>query len=265
MLLVDGGSHAMETAPRPEIKLVSQDDRIFAGSDYPKPFAFNKEVALVFDDMVRRSIPLYVDVVRATADWVQHFYKAQTAIIDIGCSTGTTTHHVAHTLQKPAHFLAVDLSASMIEKAREKLADLPPRHQLTLLCQDIRETTLPRASVVIINYTLQFLPVADRLSLLSRIHEALVPGGIVLISEKVRSATTAFHELTTLIYERFKEEQGYSRTEIERKKEALDQVLIPFTEQEHRQNLMLAGFTAIDTLMKWNNFTTLIAQKEPKA
>jgi tRNA (cmo5U34)-methyltransferase len=68
-----------------------------------------------------------------------------------------------------------------------------------------------------------------------------------------------------MIYERFKEEQGYSRTEIERKKEALDQVLIPFTEQEHRQNLTLAGFTAIDTLMKWNNFTTLIAQKEPKA
>jgi tRNA (cmo5U34)-methyltransferase len=254
----------METAQRPEIKLVSQDDRIFAGSNYPKPFAFNREVAHVFDDMVRRSIPLYLDVVRATADWVQHFYKAQTTIIDIGCSTGTTTHHVAHSLQKPAQFLAVDLSASMIEKAREKLADLPTRHQLTLLCQDIRETPLPRASVVIINYTLQFLPVADRLSLLARIHEALVPGGIVLISEKVRSATVAFHELTTMIYERFKEENGYSRSEIERKKEALDQVLIPFTEDEHRQNLILAGFRSIDTLMKWNNFTTLIAQKEPK-
>jgi tRNA (cmo5U34)-methyltransferase len=247
----------METAPRPEIKL-------FAGSNYPKPFSFNKEVAHVFDDMVRRSIPLYVDVVRATADWVQHFYRPQTAIIDIGCSTGTTTHHVAHTLQKPAQFLAVDLSASMIEKAREKLADFPARHQLTLLCQDIRETPLPRASVVIINYTLQFLPVADRLHLLSRIHEALVPGGIVIISEKVRSATPQFQELTTMIYERFKEEQGYSRSEIERKKEALDQVLIPFTEQEHRQNLSLAGFHSIDSLMKWNNFLTLIAQKEPR-
>ncbi|WP_176736557.1 carboxy-S-adenosyl-L-methionine synthase CmoA [Oligoflexus tunisiensis] len=254
----------METAPRPEIKLVSHDDHIFAGSNYPKPFSFNKEVAHVFDDMVRRSIPLYLDVVRATADWVQHFYRPQTAIIDIGCSTGTTTHHVAHTLQKPAQFLAVDLSASMIEKAREKLADLPARHQLTLLAQDIRETPLPRASVVIINYTLQFLPVADRLALLSRIYEALVPGGIVIISEKVRSATPQFQELTTMIYERFKEEQGYSRNEIERKKEALDQVLIPFTEQEHRQNLTLAGFQAIDSLMKWNNFLTLIAQKEPR-
>lgn len=254
----------METAPRPDIKLISQDDHIFAGSSYPKPFAFNKEVAHVFDDMVRRSIPLYLDVVRATADWVQHFYRPQTAIIDIGCSTGTTTHHVAHSLQKPAQFLAVDLSASMIDKAREKLADLPPRHQLTLLCQDIRETPLPRASVVIINYTLQFLPVADRLSLLCRIHEALVPGGIVIISEKVRSATPPFQELTTMIYERFKEEQGYSRTEIERKKEALDQVLVPFTEQEHRQNLAMAGFSAIDSLMKWNNFLTLIAQKEQK-
>jgi tRNA (cmo5U34)-methyltransferase len=254
----------METAAKPDVKLFSQDDHIFAGSSYPKPFAFNQEVALVFDDMVRRSIPLYVDVVRATADWVQHFYRPQTAIIDIGCSTGTTTHHVAHTLHKPAQFLAVDLSAAMIDKAREKLADMPSRHQLTLLCQDIRETPLPRASVVIINYTLQFLPVADRLGLLSRIHEALVPGGIVIVSEKLRSATPAFQELTTVIYERFKGEQGYSRTEIERKKEALDQVLIPFTELEHRQNLMMAGFSAIDSLMKWNNFLTLIAQKEPK-
>ena len=153
----------------------------------------------------------------------------------------------------------------LFRSAREKLADLPSHHQLTLLCQDVRETPLPRASVVIINYTLQFLPVADRLSLLCRIYEALVPGGIVIISEKVRSATPAFQELTTAIYERFKEEQGYSRTEIERKKEALDQVLVPFTEQEHRQNLVTAGFSAIDSLMKWNNFLTLIAQKEQKS
>lgn len=254
----------MEATPRPELKLIGPDDRIFAGSNYPKPFAFNHEVAHVFDDMVRRSIPLYVDVVRATADWVNHFYQPQTAIIDIGCSTGTTTHHVAHSLPVPAHFLAVDLSPAMIEKAREKLADLPSRHQLTLVAQDIRETILPRASVVIINYTLQFLPVADRLKLISRIHEALVPGGILIISEKVRSATPQFQELTTMVYERFKEEAGYSRTEIERKKEALDQVLVPYTEGEHRQNLALAGFTAVDSLMKWNNFLTLIAQKEPK-
>jgi len=255
----------MEVSNRPELKLISQDDRIFAGQNYPKPFAFNKEVALVFDDMVRRSIPLYADVVQATAEWVRHFYRPQTAIIDIGCSTGTTTHHVAHSLQKPAQFLAIDLSPAMIEKAQEKLADFPLRHQLSLVCRDIRDTPLPKASVVIINYTLQFLPVADRLTLLSRIYEALIPGGILILSEKVRSATPLFQELTTMIYERFKEEQGYSRTEIERKKEALDQVLVPFTEQEHRQNLLQVGFAAVDSLIKWNNFLTMIAYKELQA
>ncbi len=254
----------MEVPSSPELKLASQDDRIFAGENYPKPFAFNREVALVFDDMVRRSIPLYADVVRATADWVIHFYRPESSIIDIGCSTGTTTHHVAQRLQTPAQFMAIDLSAAMIEKAREKLCDIPPRHQLSLVCRDIRETPLPKASVVIINYTLQFLPIADRSTLLRRIHEALIPGGILILSEKVRAITPLFQELTTMLYERFKEDQGYSRTEIERKKEALDQVLIPYTEDEHRENLKQAGFTTVDSLMKWNSFLTLVAHKELK-
>lgn len=254
----------MEVSARADLKLLSENDRIFAGPHYPKPFAFNHEVALVFDDMVRRSIPLYAEVVKATADWVLHFYRPQTAIIDIGCSTGTTTHYIGQRLGTPAAFVAIDMSAAMIAKAEEKLADFPARHQLSLLCQDIRETPLPTASVVIINYTLQFLPVADRLTLLSRIYAALTPGGIVIVSEKVRSASPHFQELTTKIYERFKEEQGYSRTEIERKKEALDQVLVPFTEQEHRDTLKQAGFGSVDSLMKLNNFLTLIAHKELK-
>ncbi|MFY7928436.1 MAG: carboxy-S-adenosyl-L-methionine synthase CmoA [Oligoflexus sp.] len=252
----------MERASRPELKLASQNDNIFAGQHYPKPFSFNHEVAQVFDDMVRRSIPLYYDVTRYTADWVLHFYQAGSAIIDIGCSTGTTTHHIGQKLEKPAHFLAIDNSPAMISKAEQKLADFPARHRLTLSCQDIMQTELPRASAVVLNYTLQFLPLADRHLLLQRIHEALLPNGILLISEKVRSSAPEFQELTTRLYERFKEEQGYSRTEIERKKEALDHVLIPYTEGEHRQNLQAAGFTKIESLMKWNNFVTLIALRD---
>jgi len=244
-----------------ELKLNSQNDNIFAGRHYPKPFAFNHEVAEVFDDMVQRSIPLYRDVTRFTADWVLHFYQPGTSIIDIGCSTGTTTHQIAHRLEGAAQFLAIDSSQAMIDRAEEKLADLPAQHQLTLLCSDVMQVALPKASAVVINYTLQFLPVGQRTTLLQRIWDCLVPGGILMISEKVRLNSPAFQEIGTNLYEQFKEKQGYSRTEIEKKKEALENVLIPFTEDEHRQLLQQSGFTHIESVMKWNTFMTLVAMK----
>jgi tRNA (cmo5U34)-methyltransferase len=244
-----------------DLKLNSPSDRLFASGRYPKPFAFNEEVAQVFDDMVSRSVPLYCDVTRFTGDWIQHFYQPGTSIVDIGCSTGTTTHWIAQVLETPAHFFAIDNSAAMIEKAREKLKPFPAHHTLQLCCENVMNIRLPRASAVVINYTLQFLPVSDRRTLLERIYEALVPGGIVLISEKLRSPSPIVQELTTFLYERFKMEQGYSRNEIERKKEALDQVLVPFTEDEHRQHLKAVGFEHVESLMKWNNFITLLALK----
>ncbi len=246
---------------RVELKLNSQNDNIFAGKHYPKPFAFNHEVAEVFDDMVQRSIPLYRDVTTFTADWVLHFYQPGTAIIDIGCSTGTTIHQIAHRLTEPSQFLGIDSSEAMIHRANEKLSDLPSQHRLHLVCNDVMAVPLPKASAVIINYTLQFLPVAQRKILMQRIFDALEPGGIVMISEKVRHHSPAFQELGTRIYESFKENQGYSRTEIEKKKEALENVLIPFTETEHRQLLEQSGFSSVESVMKWNTFMTFVAQK----
>lgn len=253
----------MEIRPA-TLKLIGQNDNIFAGRHYPKPFAFNHEVAQVFDDMVQRSIPLYCDVTRYAADWITHFYQTGTSIIDIGCSTGTLTHLAAEQIAVPATFLAIDNSAAMIEKARIKLSDVPKRHHVELVCSDIMDVELPPCSAVVINYTLQFLPVADRARLLARIYQALVPRGILIISEKIRSHSPIFQEITTLLYERFKEEQGYSRTEIERKKEALENVLIPFSEDEHRFHLKQAGFEQVESLMKWNNFLTLVAMKGPQ-
>ncbi len=251
----------MESPSPVEIHLNSASDKLFASGRYPKPFCFNEEVAQVFDDMVSRSVPLYIDVTRFTGDWIQHFYQPETAIVDIGCSTGTTTHWIARVLDTPAHFLAIDNSPAMIEKAREKLNQFPEQHTLELRCENVMKVRLPPSSAVVINYTLQFLPVAERRKLLERIYEALVPGGILLISEKLRSPSPVVQELTTFLYERFKMEQGYSRTEIELKKEALDQVLVPFTEDEHRHHLKEVGFEHVESLMKWNNFITLLALK----
>lgn len=240
-------------------------DNLFASSHYPKPFCFNEDVARVFDDMVKRSIPSYQDVSVYLIPWVRSFFQNDTAIVDIGCSTGTALHCIASSLDKKAKLIGFDNSPAMIERANAKLAknsNFACKHEIKLECADILKTSLPQASIVIMNYTLQFLPVASRLSLLKAIHEALLPGGMLFISEKLRSENPRIHEMKTLIYERFKQEQGYSTTEIERKKEALENVLVANTETELIDSIRRAGFSDCESVLKWNNFASLVALKD---
>jgi len=253
----------MEISKRqPQLSLISDHDRLFASQHYPRPFSFNEEVAGVFDDMVQRSIPLYLDVHHYLGDWCRRFHQSGTALVDIGCSTGTTLHYISQCLAHDATLIGVDSSPAMIRKAQSKLQDLAANHKLQLICEDIQKLVLPPASVVIMNYTLQFLPVSQRPNLLKRIFDCLLPGGLFFISEKVRACHPLIQETTTHIYEKFKLDQGYSRSEIARKKEALENILIPYTEAEHRQILTETGFHAIETVMKWNNFTSLVAIKD---
>lgn len=247
---------------QPELRLVSDQDRLFDSQRYPRPFAFNEEVAGVFDDMVRRSIPLYMDVHHYLSDWCRRFHRRASAIVDIGCSTGTTLHYLSQCLAHEAELIGIDSSSAMIRKARAKLKNLPSHHQVKLICEDIEQVHLPQASIVIMNYTLQFLPVSQRTGLIKRIYDSLLPGGLFFISEKVRADHPLIQETATHIYENFKLKQGYSQTEIARKKEALENVLIPYTETEHRQLLTDAGFQAVELVMKWNNFTSFVAIKE---
>ena len=204
----------------PKLVLSSNKDELFSGKRYPRPFAFNADVADVFDDMVKRSIPLYRDVTQYTALWAQNYYQGGSQIYDIGCSTGTTLLHLAQCLDKPVRLIGVDNSKAMIDKAKAKTAACPDHHSVSLICDDVMNVDISNASMVVINYTLQFLPMVDRRRLLQRIYDGLLPGGILFLSEKVRFSCPQFQETTTSIYESFKENQGYSRTEIEQKKEA---------------------------------------------
>lgn len=244
-----------------QLKLAGNPDQLFAASGYPKPFEFNRDVAAVFDDMVSRSVPLYTDVTMHAARWALRFYQPQTALLDIGCSTATLLELVASGSTAPMHLVGIDNSEGMLEKAREKMS-ATSSHQWELHCADISRMTLPRASVVVMNYTLQFIPVVERRALMQRIFDALVPGGLLFLSEKTRAVCPEFQETTTLFYEEFKRRQGYSENEIARKKEALENVLVPFTEPELRRMLSQAGFSHIDSAMKWNNFVSLVALKD---
>ncbi|MDX2216659.1 MAG: carboxy-S-adenosyl-L-methionine synthase CmoA [Oculatellaceae cyanobacterium bins.114] len=246
---------------RTALYLNPDKDDLFDTGPWPKPFVFNEEVVRVFDNMVSRSVPLYREVLACAVHWARDYYQPNTQIVDIGCSTGTFLELLGRFLKQPAQLVGVDNSQAMLEKAREKLTETQQIHQVTLICANAEEVSLANSSVIVINYTLQFLPVKQRQNLLRSLYQSLVPGGLLFLSEKVKSPHPRLQETVTLHYESFKTRNGYARTEIERKKEALENVLVPLTEQQQIQMLRDTGFEYIDTLIKLHNFVSLVALK----
>lgn len=249
--------------PKSKLELIGENDRLFQKSGYPKPFSFNHDVAQVFDDMVTRSVPIYVEVHHHMSQWLKRMCQNDDIIVDLGCSTGTTILYLGQCLSERLRFIGIDNSEAMISKAESKLARLPERHRIELRCEDITQADFSNAGFVVMNYTLQFLPVAKRAQLIEHIYRGMRPGGILFLSEKLRAEHPILEETSTSIYENFKLEQGYTHSEIARKKEALENVLVPYTETQCRKLLEKSGFAAIDTIVKWNNFASFIAVKAP--
>ena len=244
----------------PSLYLDSDTDELFERGPWPKPFAFNEEVVRVFDDMVSRSVPLYREVVACAAHWARAYYQPGTRLVDVGCSTGTFLELVGRFLTEPATLVGIDNSPSMLQRAEEKLAPLRSRHHIELICDRAERCAFENSSVVVMNYTLQFLPLPQRQAALQAIYQGLVPGGLLFLSEKVKSACPQFQETITLHYEAFKARNGYASREIERKKEALENVLVPLTEAQQVEMLRDRGF-AVESLIKLHNFVTWVALK----
>ena len=246
------------------LKLNTAKDQLFEHGPYPKPFAFNHQVAAVFDDMVSRSVPQYQDVTRMAAMWTGRFYQPGSTVLDIGCSTGTCLELIARLFaerQQRISLTGIDMSEPMLTEAQAKLKPFEKQHAIELLHGDATEFALPETSVAICNYTLQFVPVCKRPDFLAEIFGAMKPKALLFLSEKVRFGCDLYQETGTFIYEGFKRQQGYSRTEIERKKEALDNVLICHTVDDYFQLLSSCGFTQVELLMRWNNFVSIVAMK----
>ncbi len=244
--------------------LLGGKDRLFDTGNAPAKFSFNEEVAEVFDNMVTRSVPMYQDVTRSVVDWASEVYQSGTAIYDIGCSTGTTIDAICRKFsqsEKSGTFVAIDNSDAMLKRAESKLSPWLKDHEIILRNEDAMETKVANASMVIMNYTLQFIPVFQRQEILTNIHRGMTQNGVLILAEKVKSSSKLVYQTQTKLYEQFKSDQGYSRTEIEKKKEALDKVLIPLTLEKQIDMLKAAGFEHVEPIYKWNNFVTLIAVK----
>ena len=221
-------------------------------------FAFDEAVAEVFPDMIRRSVPGFETVVPISGLIAAESLPEGGLAFDLGCSQGATTLALLHALgSKPCRIVAVDSSAPMLDRAAANIED----ERVTFREQDIRQTDVAGASVVLLNYVLQFIPPADRQGLLDRCCEALLPGGLVILSEKIRFSGKVDQAWSESLHIAYKKANGYSDLEVSQKREALENVMIVDTEAEHRQRLERAGFKTVRTWFCCLNWCSMVAIK----
>ncbi|MFK7831406.1 MAG: carboxy-S-adenosyl-L-methionine synthase CmoA [Congregibacter sp.] len=226
------------------------------------PFRFDADVVSVFPDMIQRSVPGYTTVIGLTGLLARRFAQSGTVIYDLGCSLGASTLAMRQHLEgSQCRIVGVDNSAAMIAKCHEVIANDTGTTPVELRAEDLLETLLENASMVVLNYTLQFVPQSERQALLNRIAEALRPGGVLVLSEKVVFPDATLNELNIELHHDFKRAHGYSSLEIAGKRQALENVLHPESLDQHRQRLASAGFQSSDVWFQCFNFASIVALK----
>lgn len=240
---------------------MSRDD-IYGKEEGGQPFEFSEKVVGVFEDMIRRSVPGYGLTLTAIEAVAGREAQNETRIYDLGSSLGASVEAAWRGAGgKRVEIHGVDNSSAMVGRARE-LLDLPQVffHQGDATCWPMEN-----ASVIVMNFTLQFVPLEKREQLLARCYEALVPGGVLFLSEKFVSPDPADEEWLRELHWEFKRQQGYSELEIARKREALEDVLIPESLQTHEERLRAAGFSQVTRLLQCLNFASWAARKEEQS
>jgi tRNA (cmo5U34)-methyltransferase len=225
-------------------------------------FTFNEAVAGVFDDMVSRSVPFYGEMQRMIAELAASFVSEGSNVYDLGCSTGTTLSLLHQVLPVNAHLCGIDYSAEMLERCRQKLAEINLDKVIELRQGDLDAgIDIENASVVMMVLTLMFVRPLNREKLMRRIHAGMNENSCLLMVEKVLGDGSLFNRLFIERYYAFKRRMGYSELEISQKREALENVLIPYRLQENRDLLLNAGFREVEVFFKWYNFAGFVAVK----
>lgn len=234
-------------------------DEIFK-NDPKKQFEFDEEVALVFDDMIHRSVPFYNEVIELVSDVAIKYAKENARIYDLGCSTANTLLSIYQKLpHKDVALIGVDTSSDMLNIARNKAHAYGA--PIEFLQADILDVAYKNADIFISNYTLQFIRPMKRAEFIKSIYERLNEGGIFIFSEKVISEDSRLNKELIDIYFDYKRTKGYSESEIMQKRVALENVLVPFTDKENEQMFLKSGFKRCEILFKWVNFSTFVAIK----
>lgn len=239
-------------------------DKIYEQDAGEKPFRFNEDVANVFPDMLRRSIPGYAATIEAIGSLAARYVRENTNCYDLGCSLGAATIAMRQGIEKNGcRIVAVDTAAAMTERCREIVAEddrqFSPRTAIEIIEEDIRNIEITNASMVVLNYTLQFLAMDDRDTLMQSIHDGLNHGGLLVLSEKVVDENAEMEQLLVDLHHEHKRRNDYSALEVSRKRAALENVLIPETVAAHRTRLAAAGFSHTAVWLRYFNFVSIVA------
>lgn len=227
-------------------------------------WAFDEDVAKCFDDMLERSIPQYAEMRRLCTSLALKHVRASADVLDLGCSRGEALAPLVDAARdKVRKFFGVEVSEPMLQAARSRFSSEEPG-KVHILNVDLRKKEFPPCvpSVVLSVLTLQFVPIEHRQQLVQQVFDHLLPGGAFIVVEKVLGASAALDEALVDEYLALKARNGYSQEEIDRKRAALEGVLVPVTAKWNEELLAQAGFRQVDCFWRWSNFAGWIAVKD---
>ena len=247
-------------------------DRLFSQPlDKLVDFNFDEKVANVFPDMINRSVPGYASIVAMTGILSAEFYQANSYCYDLGCSLGASSLSMAKAINDESlKIIAVDNSQAMLDQAQVLLQQSDPKdsasgkghiNPIELICDDINNIYIANASVVVMNFTLQFIAPENRAALLKKIYQGMKKNGILILSEKLNYTDASQQKLLIDMHHFFKKANGYSDLEISQKRQTLENVLLPETLEQHKIRLQQAGFSQMEQWFQCFNFSSLIAIK----
>jgi len=241
----------------------SARDDLFASplGNIPR-FAFDQAVVDVFPDMIQRSVPGYQTIINLCGELAARFVQADSNCYDLGCSLGASSLAIRQQIQQPGvTIVAVDNSAAMLARCQTLLQSDQAATAVELVEADICDIEINNASLVVMNFTLQFIAIEKRQALLEKIYAGLNPGGCLVISEKLLFEPESLNQLLSELHHQFKSAQGYSDLEISQKRDSLENILIPETLETHINRIKACGFNSASPWFQCFNFASLVAVK----
>ncbi len=233
-------------------------DKVFE-KPIEKKFEFDEAVASVFDDMLSRSVPFYDEVRKLVISLILSEQKEGLKVLDLGSSTAKFLLDLHSKMDVTMQLKGLDNSQAMLDRAEQKCQAFGANIELEFA--DMLKYEYDQEDVIVANYTLQFIRPMQRVELIKKLYDGLNDDGIFIFSEKVVFEDKTLDKEMIDIYYDYKKEQGYSEYEIAQKREALENVLIPFTIEENIQMCKDAGFESVDTIFQWSNFVTFVSKK----
>ena len=245
------------------IKMNKQKDSLYSDVlGKVSDFSFDESVASVFPDMIQRSVPGYGAIISMIGLLAGRYAEKDSRCYDLGCSLGATTLSMRRQITQPdCKIIAVDNSEAMVVHCKEIVESDTTLVPVEVICSDLQDVDISNASVVVLNFTLQFIELESRQEIIDKIYEGLLPGGILVISEKLSHQDQDIENLFIDMHHEFKKAHGYSDLEISQKRSALEEVLIPEDIDQHKKRILTSGFKSCDVWFQCFNFASLLALK----